>query len=327
MVEYLLPCESELSRLALSVISGTLESLVDATPSRIGHTYLRGFHSLVHPSGYEGGDAVYYTKCRLDDKTRRELRWWKTLLLHDVGRPARSLRSATLVPTYGDGSGTGTGGTFELPDQPLTTWMGQWTPVVYGFSSNWKELKTLHVTMIHLSNGDRALLVGTVVFYFTDNSTTYWIMTSGSSRSAALQELIEAIKLLELELQIHLVVIHVPGLVIILEGTDGLSRGIWFSSLHRELKHSEITGAVFAPMTFDSLIVNQIVQAFGLPPDWVHFPWDGSWNAAALFDNFSVWFPPPELARQAIIFTLETWVEKPLTTSALFFIPRTLSHA
>jgi hypothetical protein len=35
--------------------------------------------------------------------------------------------------------------------------------------------------------------------------------------------------------------------------------------------------------------------------------------------------PPPELARQAIILTLELWVESPLDTSAVFVVPRSLS--
>lgn len=150
LVEYVLESQTELSRLALSVVSGTLESMVEATPSRIGHTYLRHFHSLVHPEGYAVGDEVYYTKCRLNPETRDELTWWKTLLTFDLGRPARSRKSATLIPTYGDGSGTGRGGTLAFPDRPLTTWMGQWTPIVYSFSSNWKELKTLHLTMLQL---------------------------------------------------------------------------------------------------------------------------------------------------------------------------------
>ena len=38
----------------------------------------------------------------------------------------------------------------------------------------------------------------------------------------------------------------------------------------------------------------------------------------------SVWFPPPEIARQLVSNVLELWVEAPLTTAALFFIPRIL---
>lgn len=30
-----------------------------------------------------------------------------------------------LLPSWGDGSGTGTGGTLALPGKPLKTWMGQ----------------------------------------------------------------------------------------------------------------------------------------------------------------------------------------------------------
>jgi hypothetical protein len=43
-----------------------------------------------------------------------------------------------------------------------------------------------------------------------------------------------------------------------------------------------------------------------------------------IFDWLLVWFPPPEVARQIISFVLETWVKKPVTTSALFFIPQTV---
>jgi hypothetical protein len=37
----------ELSRLAMSVINGVLQSLVDATPSQIGQTYLRPLHDMI----------------------------------------------------------------------------------------------------------------------------------------------------------------------------------------------------------------------------------------------------------------------------------------
>ena len=37
------------SRLSLAVAAGVLESLTEATPRRLGHTYLREPHSLAHP--------------------------------------------------------------------------------------------------------------------------------------------------------------------------------------------------------------------------------------------------------------------------------------
>ena len=48
-------------------------------------------------------------------------------------------------------------------------------------------------------------------------------------------------------------------------------------------------------------------------------------DARTCFDRLTVWFPPPELARQLLSFLLETWVERPLTTSALIFVPRVVA--
>jgi hypothetical protein len=45
------------------------------------------------------------------------------------------------------------------------------------------------------------------------------------------------------------------------------------------------------------------------------------WDARELFGKLRVWFPPPELAQQAITFMLEAWVEQPLTMLAIFFVP------
>ena len=55
MVEYTLslPPPCKVSSLGMAVLAGTLESLADATPSRVGHTYLRSFHSLIHEGDKE----------------------------------------------------------------------------------------------------------------------------------------------------------------------------------------------------------------------------------------------------------------------------------
>ena len=174
--------------------------------------------------------------------------WWIRLLRDNRGRGLRTARSSTLVPTWGDGSGTGTGGTILLPDQPLHVWMGQWSPTVYHFSSNWKELKTLLLTLQQLRNQTGTTLRGATVFYFTDNSASYYIVSGGSSTSPGLHQLVEQIQLLILDMEIILEAVHVPGVVMITQGTDGLSRGVWLSSLHPERNQLEITQAVFDPI-------------------------------------------------------------------------------
>jgi hypothetical protein len=105
---------------------------------------------------------------------------------------------------WGDGSGTGTGGTFALPEGPLRMWKGKWDPMVYHFSSNWKELSTLKLSLEQMWHEDPASLQGVTVFYFTDNSGVYWISAAGSSSSPTLHDLIESIRLWEIELDCHL---------------------------------------------------------------------------------------------------------------------------
>jgi hypothetical protein len=330
------------SRLSLAVAAGVLESLIEATPRRIGHTYLRRMHSVVHPEGLGTGLDPYLTLTSLPPEVLTDLKWWAIFLKEGGGRYARATMSATLVPTWGDGSGTGTGGTYELPDAPFTgpasgelpegrplrMWKGKWSPLVYHFSSNWKELQTLNLTLQQLEKDDPRSVRGTTVFYFTDNSTTYWIAASGSSKSPILHALIEEIRTRELRLGCHLEVIHVPGVVMIRHGADALSRGIWISPLQGLMDPRRITQAVFDPLPFDAALtqfyVNQLPLIHHADRAWCYCNWQRTWDAHRVFDRLTVWFPPPELARQVLTFVLECWAEKPLTTSGLFFIPRTV---
>jgi hypothetical protein len=186
----------------------------------------------------------------------------------------------------------------------------------------------LRLTLECLLAEDADSLRGTTVFYFTDNLTVYWISSLGSSKSPKLHRLIESICILELCLGYHLQVVHVPGLLMIQQGTDGLSRGIWMTALEGLSDTCRLTQAVFDPLPFDPYLVQEYVNL--LPaihhPDraWLHCDWAQPWQPTSLFDKLLVWCPPPELAHQVISFVLETWVEKPLTTFALFFVPRTV---
>ena len=200
-------------------------------------------------------------------------------------------------------------------------WLGKWSPIVYKFSSNWKELRTLLLTMQQLKREHRQLVANTTIFYFTDNSTTYWIAASGSSKWDKLHSLITEIKLIEQDLQCSLQVIHVPGLLMIQQGTDSLSRGVWMSPLHQLVNQQDFTRAVFNPLPWCPMLVQQYVSYFCRDEKWYNHPWDCPWNANNCFNRLTVWFPPPELARQVITFMLETWVEKPLTTRLSFSFP------
>jgi hypothetical protein len=119
--------------------------------------------------------------------------------------------------TWGDCSGTGTGGTFEevqhSSEPVIDAWMGTWATHVANFDYNWRELRTLLWTMERLNQKDqqksghisfleksarpaKGSVEGGTLFYFTNNMVTYYIVHNGSSTSPSLHKLIRRIKIL-----------------------------------------------------------------------------------------------------------------------------------
>jgi hypothetical protein len=331
--------KGEFSRLALSVVNGILQSLVDATPARIGQTYLRPLHDLIS----EGNTVTdprnrFYTMTTFTKDAIDGLRWWAAFLEQDNSRPVRPRRSGTIGCAWGDGSGTGTGGTTEIlgADVPHTMrmWMGTWLHHVHTFSSNWRELKTLLLTLEQeveaLITTGTSRFADMTLLYFTDNMTTYHVTMSGSSKSPRLHELVKRIKVMELQLGCHLEVIHVPGTTMIRQGTDGISRGVWLSPIHAHQDSTSLMTDLFAPVRFNEQLIARVCVS---DPDhasalenWTHMTWSQPWIAREQFNRLSVWTPPPEMASQTLSFVLQSWVERPYTTSALFFIPRILQR-
>lgn len=325
------------SRLALSVVSGVLESLAECTPRRLGHTHLRALHDLIHSDREGTGLGPYLTCACLNQDSLDGLIWWEEHLRLGPGRMVRAIHASILVPTFGDGSGTGTGGTFHLPFATLRMWKATWGIQVYHFTSNHKELSTLRLTLEHIKSTSPTSVRHTTLFYFTDNSCTYWVCMKGSSRQPHLHSELVAIRDLELELGCHLAVVHVPGKVIIREGTDGLSRGVWVSPLHAQLPRDVLLPNIFAPLHPDATLVRYYIihhvmdyhrgNGSSLPLNlhkWRLMDWSSPWHEQNIMGSFTVWFPPPELARQSISYLLYRYVEDPLHTSGLFFVPRVL---
>jgi hypothetical protein len=133
----------------------------------------------LHPPGWEC--LPYNSLAELSEADRDELHWWRKVLLNDPKRRCRASNYGTLIPSFGDGSGTGTGGTIQYPDETeLTLWMGAWVPRVWHFSSNWKELRTLLATLKQAKRDGNKTVSGSTFFYFTDNLVAYSIVNSGS---------------------------------------------------------------------------------------------------------------------------------------------------
>jgi hypothetical protein len=329
MVDFAIHRRDRMSRLGLAVVVGVLESLVEATESRIGHTYLRSLQETLHPKDWAGHDLPYYSFAALNATNIHDLKMWLWLLSRNDGRSARGFRSGVLIPSFGDGSGTGTGGTVQYQEgEPFEMWLGTWHPRLFHFSANWKEMRTLLATLERAKTQRRNDIQGTTFFYFTDSMTVYCAVTKGSSTSPGLHDMVERIKMLEIELGINLEVVHVPGTTIITERTDGLSRGIWVSVLNPRPSQAQLLSEIFSPVCSSPLLEAWALNeaGYGASTLYRHRRWDAPWCASRVFDQFTMWFPPPEIGPQLLYFLLQCHVERPLTTAALIVLPRVLQR-
>jgi hypothetical protein len=322
-----------LARLTLAVVIGRLQALVDATPRQIGNSYLRRLYDELHDmtAPRTDGHLCYYSVVSLSPAAWLDLGWWVDFLTINPGASGVSGQSGTLVSTWGDGSGTGAGGTLEIHHPgtaavPLSTWMGTWAPEVHHFSSNWRELRTLYQTLLS-ERGNNSLRHSTV-FYFTDNLVSYYIMHSGSSPSIELHILVLQVKRLELELSCHLEVIHIPGTLMIHQGTDGLSRGLWMSPERTRATSLMESSNALASVPFSWALAAWAEQILHLPPASIHHHFGSldAWPFERMQHGWTIWTPTPEIARQAISTFLDCWVETPLTMGAIFLVPRVLQR-
>ena len=342
MIEYLQSFDqTHVPRLSLVVVAGVLESMVDATPARTGHTFLRRLYDAIwateSPPHFTARDR-YYATISLPNDAWQDLQWWQRTLQSDFYRQARPSRTATLIAHCGDGSGTGTGGTDHEIGQPHRDptsacepgqmWMGTWAAHVHSFSSNWRELKTLQLTLHRESQREDNRSVNTTVFYFTDNLVTYYVVNNGSARNPRLQALIYQIKALEHRLGCFLEVVHIPGTTIIQQGSDDLSRGLWLSPRRNHIPIHQLL-----PALFNSVQLNPGWEAslrdllpFTQSVALHQMDWTSTWSAENVLDRCTVWTPPPEMAQQALFRLLKLWTERPLTTSAIILLPRVLQR-
>jgi hypothetical protein len=187
MIEYLTRQNKvgRLSRLAVAVGNGFLQSLVESTPARQGQTYLRKMYDKVHEVEGMFGKTMYYTEISLSKECLEDLGWWTVFLRTNTGNPSQAGTAGSLTASWGDGSGTGTGGMYEQlrEEGVIQVWMGTWAPHVKVYDSNWRELRTLLGTLERIQQEGKSYVRGGTLFYFTDNSSVYFIIKGGRGGS------------------------------------------------------------------------------------------------------------------------------------------------
>jgi hypothetical protein len=326
------PRGQALSRLSLAIITGVLQSVVEATPHHLGQTHLRSLYDDLHhleEGAPTTGAAKYYTRAHVSPASREALRWWRDHLLHARGSNEQSAYSG-IVLKWGDGSGTGTGGTTEFytltPEQRsspgIELWMGVWGARAKSNTSNWKEARTILESLLQERTTGR--LRGRLVFSMTDNLVCYYIVNQGSSRNPDLHQLVREIKDACVELGCQLEVVHVPGTIMIDQGTDGLSRGLWLAP---ERRMDGINQRLFDPVPYTAALGDWVCSTLGLPPQALpHMSYDRPADMARIFWRTTLWTPPPECARQVIATYLRRWVQEPAHAHGIFLVPRILQR-
>ena len=267
------PRIEHLSRLSLAVVTGVLQPIVAATPQHSGQVHLHALCNDLHRMeevGHLQGAAKCHATVSLSAPSLLGLQWWiHHLEEHPGATTCRAHTRNGIVIKWGDGSGTSTGGTTEL--YPLSAdeheqnpnvelWMGVWHAKVKPYSSNWREARTILQALLQEVNIDR--LRDTTVFVITDNLVSYYVVNSGSSRSPGLHALVEEIKTLTVQLGCRLEAVHAPGTLMIEQGTDGLSRGLW---LTEERRSSNINQQLFQAVPYSPTLGRWACDFLRLP--------------------------------------------------------------
>jgi hypothetical protein len=141
-------------RLALAAVVGTLQSLVPATPNAIGASFLH--HVYIYNKTLEIFDDIhdfYHSGLALGALAQEDFSSWEQALNSGLREQVQPRDFCTLGVAWGDGSGSGSGGTFEWVDSGkgvlpnMEYWMGAWNGAIHSFTSNWRELQTVVETL------------------------------------------------------------------------------------------------------------------------------------------------------------------------------------
>lgn len=222
---------------------------------------------------------------------------------------------------FGDASGTGFGSSL-LVHKTIHFTYGQWVASNSRESSNFRELQNL-VNAIKEAHGE-GLLNKTELFVFTDNITAESAFFKGTSSSRKLFDLILDLRKLQMDTGMIIHMIHVSGLRMISQGTDGLSRG---SSLEGIMRGSPFLS--YVPLHLSALerqgdtLKEWILSWFsGRDEPLILSPKD--WFTRGHHHSTCIWIPPPAAADVALE-QLAYSIHKRPSHIHLMLVPRLLT--
>jgi len=96
----------------------------------------------------------------------------------------------------------------------------------------------------------------------------------------------------------HLEVVHAPGTLMIEQGTDGLSRGIWLSPSRQS---KEVNQRLFEPVPYSKELSDWASLQLPCQPSLQHLELHSMSSPYQAWAGVSLWTPPPKCARQTIV--------------------------
>ena len=150
----------------------------------------------------------------------QDFEWWMTTLPHADGVryfPDRTLR---LQHVWGDASKAGRGATWYGPDGPQSI-SEAWDESMRQASSNLREITTFEDAVHTFGEGWPR---HSRICYTTDNTTTAKALNSGYTRSTQCMEVVRRVHAWASARDITILARWAPGVRLIAEGSDGLSR-------------------------------------------------------------------------------------------------------
>jgi hypothetical protein len=220
-------------------------------------------------------------------------------LLEPKKPPLKRVRAKATAKAYygfGDASGCGFGATIQIGDKFIYQY-GQWSQeVTETKSSNWRELNNLVEALEGVVK--QYDLDGSKIFISTDKTTAEAAFWKGSSRSKTLFELVLRLKVLEMEHDVMLHVVHVSGCRMIAQGTDGLSRADHSEGVMQGKDMRAFIPLHLAPLEREPMVkewfdgvTNDLTFEWLAPADW--------FTKGHTYGNF-LWNIPPAAAEVVV---------------------------
>ena len=226
---------------------------------------------------------------------------------------------------FGDASGQGFGLSLWSPESgTIHMHVGSWNERVKNHSSNYRETCNFVRKIEELvENGD--VEKGSELWVFTDNFVFESCYSSGSASTKDLHELITRLRRMEMYGSLFIHVVWVAGTRMIMQGTDGLSRGDCTSGV---LTKGDFLSYIPIGLSASKRSNNIREWWKGALPGKAWKVLDAEEWYTVPFEDVNgcyIWFPPPSLAAMALELLCESHQVHP-NTSHVFIVPNLMTY-